>query len=213
MAEMPTEKKTANLRAACIAEAIKIIDAKGVENLSLREVARRLGVSHQAPYKHFPSRDHILAEIVRQAFETFSAFLEARDVTGDPVHDFAEMGRAYLRFAESHPLQYRLIMNADLPRPDDYPEMLQSAQRLFSLVISGLESFPTVPVAEGKDEKIDFDALFVLSVMHGFSSMHGSPLAGAMRLTPEELASATPEILKRIAKAIGKVGTGPAPPN
>jgi AcrR family transcriptional regulator len=41
-----------------------IIGERGIEELSLREVARRLGVSHQAPYKHFPSRDHLLAEVV-----------------------------------------------------------------------------------------------------------------------------------------------------
>jgi len=46
--------KPGDLREACIREALAIIEVGGVESLSLREVARRLGVSHQAPYKHFP---------------------------------------------------------------------------------------------------------------------------------------------------------------
>ena len=58
--------RSGNLREACIAEAFRIIEDAGLEALSLREVARRLGVSHQAPYKHFPSRDHIVAEILAQ---------------------------------------------------------------------------------------------------------------------------------------------------
>lgn len=57
-----------DLREACVREALAIITSAGVEKLSLREVARRLGVSHQSPYRHFESRDHVLAEIVRRAF-------------------------------------------------------------------------------------------------------------------------------------------------
>ncbi|MFX4450801.1 TetR/AcrR family transcriptional regulator, partial [Acinetobacter baumannii] len=52
--------------------------------LSLRDVARRLGVSHQAPYKHFPSRDHILAEVVGRAYASFAAHLEKRPRSDDP---------------------------------------------------------------------------------------------------------------------------------
>ena len=56
------------MREACVEEALAIVGEAGLEALSLREVARRLHVSHQAPYKHFPSRDHILAEVVGRAF-------------------------------------------------------------------------------------------------------------------------------------------------
>jgi AcrR family transcriptional regulator len=55
---------------------LAIIDSAGLEQLSLREVARRLYVSHQAPYRHFASRDHLLAEIVARAFEAFAQHLD-----------------------------------------------------------------------------------------------------------------------------------------
>jgi len=70
--------KTRNLRESCVLEAMAIIGETGIEELSLREVARRLGVSHQALYKHFPSRDHLLAEIVSRAFAAFAQHLDAR---------------------------------------------------------------------------------------------------------------------------------------
>ena len=60
--------KSGDLREACVKEALAIIAEGGIDSLSLRDVARRLGVSHQAPYKHFPSRDHILAEVVGRRF-------------------------------------------------------------------------------------------------------------------------------------------------
>jgi len=53
-----------DLRERCVTEALAIIQEQGVEQLSLRDVARRLGVSHQAPYKHYANRDALLAEVV-----------------------------------------------------------------------------------------------------------------------------------------------------
>lgn len=201
---MAKVKKPENLREACVAEAVKIIDTQGVENLSLRDVARRLGVSHQAPYKHFESRNHILAEIVRRAFASFADFLRARPVTGDPRNDLAAMGRAYLSFAETYPLQYRLMLNTQIPHPNDFPDMMESARDAFSLLIDALEKLPSARRAPDRDTRIDFDALFIISVLHGFSSMHGSPIADTMRLTPDELEAASPEILQRIGRAINK---------
>ena len=68
--------KSGDLREAYVKEALAIIAEGGIDSLSLRDVARRLGVSHQAPYKHFPSRDHILAEVVGRAYAGFAAHLE-----------------------------------------------------------------------------------------------------------------------------------------
>ena len=65
----PKTEPPLELRDACIVAAQEIIAERGLENLSLREVARKLGVSHQAPYKHYPSRDHLLAEVMRRCFQ------------------------------------------------------------------------------------------------------------------------------------------------
>ncbi len=105
---------TLDVREACIDEALVIIEAEGIEALSLREVARRLGVSHQAPYKHYPSRDHLLAEVVRRAFAAFADHLDARPRKADPFADLHAMGQAYLDYALRHPLQYRLIFGTPL---------------------------------------------------------------------------------------------------
>jgi AcrR family transcriptional regulator len=64
----PKKNKTFDLKEACVQAAREVIAEQGVEGLSMRDVARKLGISHQAPYRHFESRDHLLAEIMRRCF-------------------------------------------------------------------------------------------------------------------------------------------------
>lgn len=187
-----------NLQEACIREALAIIEVEGVESLSLREVARRLGVSHQAPYKHFPDRDHILAEIVRRAFESFAAYLDSRPLTGDAKTDMHEMGRAYLRYARSHPLQYRLMFNTPLPDPTRHPQMMASARHAFDLLREGVGQLPPDPAHQP-----DLDSLYIWSTLHGLASILQSHALHTLTLSDELLAHAADHALMRIGLGLG----------
>ena len=90
-----------DLRGAVLEEAGKILEAEGLGALSLREVARRAGVSHNAPYRHFPDRDHLLAALVEEGFQMFADELAKRPRR--------EMGEAYVEFALAHPQRFRLM--------------------------------------------------------------------------------------------------------
>ena len=201
---MPSRRTEAgDLREACLREALAIIERSGVEALSLREVSRRLGVSHQAPYKHFPSRDHILAEIVRRAYAAFTEFLENRPRTGEPNGDLEEMGKAYFTYAATHPLQYRLMFGTPLPDPQKHPEMMAQAQDAFGLLRQGIARLPREE--ESSPDRIDFDALFVWSVIHGLASILQSHAIETLELPQEVLEGAAPEVLQRIGSALGKI--------
>ena len=67
-----------SLKEACVQAAREVIAEHGVESLSMRDVARKLNISHQAPYRHFESRDHLLAEIMRRCFADFAQHLDKR---------------------------------------------------------------------------------------------------------------------------------------
>jgi AcrR family transcriptional regulator len=177
------EKKAIDLREACIQEALAIIELSGVEELSLREVARRIGVSHQAPYKHFPSRDHILAEIISRSYTAFAKYLEARPQTGDPDTDLGAMGEAYIEYANKHPLQYRLMFNTPLPDPDQHPEMMRHARYAFSLLQSAIAKLHASTEGPGPHRRTDFDALFIWFTLHGYCSLMPSQVMKTLKLS------------------------------
>jgi AcrR family transcriptional regulator len=198
--------KTRNLRESCVLEALAIIGETGIEELSLREVARRLGVSHQAPYKHFPSRDHLLAEIVSRAFAAFAQHLDARRRSQNPHEDLAAMGRAYLDYAREHPLHYRLMFGTPLPDPDQHPEMMRSAQHAFSLLRDCLTQMFADPGNAAAKSAVELDALFVWSTMHGLASILQTSAIRTLALPSAVLAATASHTLQRIGVALSTQG-------
>jgi AcrR family transcriptional regulator len=169
MARKPAPPR--ELREACIEEALAIIERDGVEALSLREVARRLGVSHQAPYKHYPSRDHLLAEVVRRAFVAFADHLDARPQEEDSFANLHAMGRAYLDYALCHPLQYRLIFGTPLPDPKAHPDMMTRGRYAFALLEQAVAAVDRARPDAARPTDPRLDALHVWALLHGLASI------------------------------------------
>lgn len=157
-----------SMREACVQAAREAIGEQGLEKLSLRDVARRLGVSHQAPYKHFPSRDHLLAEVLKRCYETFADALEARERFDDPAADLESLGRAYIRYAGANPLEYRLMFGNDWPEAAEYAEMYRAGLRGFDVLRAALRRLYGKGVPKAK---VDADAMFVWSSIHGLVSI------------------------------------------
>lgn len=199
---MPPKKQYDNLREACITEAFTIIETVGIEHLSLREVSRRLRVSHQAPYKHFPSRDYILAEIVRRAFESFAAYLDSHRIPHDPIADFEMMGRAYLDYAQTHPLQYRLMFGTPLPNAAEHPEMMASAHRAFDVLRDSLQQMHLDRHADDSNQ-LDLDALFVWSTTHGLAMILQTQVLDTLMLSDNALKIAAEHLRERVGQALG----------
>jgi len=194
--------RTGVLREDCVREALAIIEKVGVEGLSLRDVARRLKVSHQAPYKHFSSRDHVLAEIVSRAFASFAQYLDARPKSDDPHEDLAAMGRAYLEYANKRPVSYRLMFGTPLPEPARNPEMIRSAQHAFSLLKACLVRMRQAEGRPVEPEGVELDALFVWATMHGLSGIVQTSALRTLNLPPKLLTAGTSHVLARIGSAL-----------
>jgi AcrR family transcriptional regulator len=90
-----------DLRQAVLQTAGQVLEKEGLAALSLREVARRAGVSHNAPYRHFPDRESLLGALAAEGFEMLGNALQSRPRR--------EMGEAYVGFALAHPERFRLM--------------------------------------------------------------------------------------------------------
>jgi AcrR family transcriptional regulator len=108
-----------SLRDALIAAGMTALEGASGLGLSLRELARTVGVSPTAVYRHFPNKDALLAALAREGLEMLGqAQRQAYNAAGGGAAGFVETGRAYVRFALAHPALFRLVFAHGEPVPD-----------------------------------------------------------------------------------------------
>jgi len=107
-----------DLRRVLIDTAVDIISEQGANDLSLRKIAKRAGVSHAAPYRHFKDKNAILAAVARQGFGMMLKITEERIARnrGNELDHFAICGLSYIDFAITYPSHYRVMFGT---RSDD----------------------------------------------------------------------------------------------
>lgn len=131
-AATPRDAEASDLRHRILEAADALLRTEGVGALSMREVARRAGVTHQAPYHHFADREAILAELVASGF-TMLADRLARANDGAERHDarrvLLEAGRAYVGFALEQPGRFRIMFRPELCDPARYPAAAAAGDR------------------------------------------------------------------------------------
>lgn len=106
-----------NLVEAIVRATVELIEEKGIEAVSLREAARRAGVSPAAPFRHFPTKAALMAAVAEQAMARLTAAIEAAvaQVAGaSPMTRFSALGRAYLDWALDNPTHFQVISSRTL---------------------------------------------------------------------------------------------------
>jgi AcrR family transcriptional regulator len=124
-----------DLRRALIDAALSLVADGSVADLSLREVARRAGVTYAAPYHHFADKSALLAAVACQGFEQLVVELEraaARRTTLDS--ELLAMAEAYVAFAMTHPSHYRVMFLPDVKQSPDADELHAVADRSFDML-------------------------------------------------------------------------------
>ncbi|MGW8971896.1 TetR/AcrR family transcriptional regulator [Streptomyces platensis] len=111
-----SDQDAAGLRARLVQAGIDLLTEEGVQALSLREIARRAGVSHGAPRRHFPTHLSLLSAIARQGFADLADTVATRldDHRTDPRAQLMALGRGYLDFALTHRGMFELMFRHDL---------------------------------------------------------------------------------------------------
>ena len=111
------------LREALLARAMEFIEEAGVEGLSLRQLARDLGVSHAAPGKHFRDKQALLDALALDGFRGMNArIVGASEAAGDHRSRFVRIARAYVDFAAAHPVLLA-VMHSTKHHPDASDEL------------------------------------------------------------------------------------------
>lgn len=179
-----------DLRSELLSAAVDIIRERGGQGLSLRECARRAGVSHAAPYRHFASKDALLVALACQGFRWLAdAGKAAMETLSDPRAQLDAYGVAYVQFALKHPEHHRLMFASELDKSAASEEDLAASGAAFELLHA------TAAKVDGTSEEESLGAAFAFwSLVHGLSMLI---LDG--RVPPELIE--TPEQVEALTRA------------
>lgn len=131
---MASKADPTDLRQRILDTAEALLESDGVAALSLREVARRAGVTHQAPYHHFADRESVLAELVTRGFDDLARRLaRANDRAGraDARATALASAQAYVGFAIDHPGVFRVMFRPDLCDASRFPAAKEAGGRAY----------------------------------------------------------------------------------
>jgi AcrR family transcriptional regulator len=113
-----------DLRNGLLESARAILEEESLAALTLRAVARKAGVSHAAPYRHFPNHEALLVELSIEGFEELrESLVEAAKAHGNESDKIANIGAAYMRFVAQRPALARLMFGGQLPNRDQFPQV------------------------------------------------------------------------------------------
>ncbi|MFE9866990.1 TetR/AcrR family transcriptional regulator [Streptomyces sp. NPDC005506] len=148
-----------DLRRAVLTAALDVIRTEGPGALSLRDLARRAGVSHAAPAHHFKDRTGLLTAIAAEGYALFA------DALAD-APDLRERGVRYVRFATRHPAHFQVMFQPELHRPDD-PELLAAKARAAQALRAGVTGLPV----EGRGDDPRLAGIAAWSLAHGYATL------------------------------------------
>ena len=173
-----------DLRSELLRTSRQLLDESGPGALSMREVARRAGCTHQAPYHYFANREAILAALVHEGFDELadrlaSAYegLESTDLRAI----LTASGNAYVEFALRHPGVFRVMFRPDVCDPERFPEVVQAGGR------ARHELARLAKAVMGDGAQVEAEVL-IWSGVHGLASLLlDGPLAGEFSSTEDRI--------------------------
>jgi len=190
-----------DLKSRCLAKAFDELDSGRISELSLRAIARDLDVSHQAPYRHFKSKDDLLSDLTSECFKHFSEHLNARTQGENEWQGLRLMGLAYIRYAVSYPHRYRLMFSEHHNGFALSGEALKRAQHSFLMLRDQLD---LIKKSNSDALQIDpqADAMFIWSSLHGLVSLLENPLTDKLPVRESVLKNLVDHVLDRIGTGI-----------
>ncbi|MBU0971747.1 MAG: TetR/AcrR family transcriptional regulator [Proteobacteria bacterium] len=179
-----------------IAEAMKLIIDIGFNNMSMRKLARCLGMSPTNIYYYYANQDEIYLNIQIKGFQDLQTMLEKTSLSEkDPYLGLEKIIRAYLAFGFTHPDYYQVMLNSDTPRYLEYkdnkiePIALRAKQMAIDAITVPLKVIEKIcalnPAVPKQD--IEFRAYQIWITLHGMVTLNNRNILQELEAIPEEL--------------------------
>ncbi len=158
-----------DLRRALVDAALSLLENDGIDALSLRNVARKIGVSQAAPYAHFKDKHAILEAVATVGFNTLADYMrQYEQKASDLPSTLTAYGVAYVSFAADHPALFKLMFG---------PELIQRESEEF--IVTAAKAYETIVDIsrdllgpDGKDENlVSLHAMSAWSMVHGLANL------------------------------------------
>ena len=125
-----------NLRDSLLQAAETVLALRGVQGITLRDVAKTAGVSHAAPYHHFPSLNDLFAAVAQRGFDDLGDHMAQAAAHTDTYERLLQISQAYVQCAQAHPARFRLMFAPQLTQSRDHPALLAASQRAFGILLA-----------------------------------------------------------------------------
>jgi AcrR family transcriptional regulator len=157
-----------SLKQALLEAAVELIAETGPRGFTLREAARRAGVSHNAPYRHFRDRDDLLAAVAADGFDRLTRAMSRGSVKAAPLNRLRRSGLAYVDFALRWPQHFAAMFDAPWGKPG-YPACAAAAARCFETLLGFVRECQAAnQLPAGDAERLAYHAW---SLVHGIAKL------------------------------------------
>lgn len=159
-----------DVKNALIQAGVDIITDQGIQNLSMRNAAKRIGVSHTAPYRHFTNKEEFLVAIAVKGFEILDHDMDKAVANLDASDPSAlvEGGRAYVKFAASNSNYYRIMFGDYIKNKTLFPDFFNAYDRSFRKLIRIIKNCGTKHKHGTDNTDLEITAVAVWSLLHGY---------------------------------------------
>jgi AcrR family transcriptional regulator len=160
------------LRADILAGATQLLEQTGSEEaVTLRAVARQVGISAPSIYPHFPDREAIVDAIVDDAFSDFNTAISgAVDATSGPLARLRAGCLAYLRFAAERPNRYKILFERRNIISESAERVPPVRTESFDVLVAGVQGCIDAGISASTDAQLDSKAIWV--ALHGYATLH-----------------------------------------
>jgi AcrR family transcriptional regulator len=158
-----------DLLRALLDAALELVKEHGPSGITLREAARRAGVTHAAPYRHFADKEALLAALAEEGFRRLRAEVEAAIAEAGGLLRSEAIGVSYVRFARNNPSQFRVMFGSEVGDKRRYPSLMQADQAVFDLLSQAIRAAQEAgELPAGNPARM---GLVSWSMLHGVASL------------------------------------------